>query len=97
MRIGTNPRAFERPLSIREAVAHVTSWLAQPVVTAIEPGERHWSILSELLPSAQVKANLVMDAHLAAMAIEYGATLCTTDRDFTRFRGLKLRYPLETG
>lgn len=97
LRIGTNPRAFEQPLSIQEAVAHASDLLAQPVVTVIEPAERHWRILSELLPSAQAKANLVMDAHLAALAIENGATLCTTDRDFTRFHGLKLRYPLEAG
>jgi len=96
LRIGTNPRAFERPLSLEEAVTHASEWLARPMVTVIEPGERHWSILSDLLPSAQAKANLVMDAHLAALAIENGATLCTTDRDFTRFHGLKLRYPLET-
>ena len=95
LRIGTNPRAFEQPLSIQEAVGHASDWLAQPAVTVIEPGERHWSILSELLPSSQAKANLVMDAHLAALAIENGATLCTTDRDFARFQGLKLRYPLE--
>jgi toxin-antitoxin system PIN domain toxin len=97
LRIGTNPRAFEQPLSIQEAVAHATDLLAQPSVTVIEPAERHWRILSELLPAAQAKANLVMDAHLAALAIENGATLCTTDRDFTRFHGLKLRYPLEAG
>jgi len=97
LRIGTNPRAFEQPLSIQEAVGHVSAWLAQPVVGIIEPAERHWSILSGLLPSAQAKANLVMDAHLAAMAIEYGATLCTSDRDFTRFQGLRLRYPLDAG
>lgn len=97
LRIGTSPRAFEEPLSIQEAVNHVSAWLAQPVVSVIEPGERHWSILSGLLPSAQARANLVMDAHLAALAIENGATLCTTDRDFSRFQGLKLRYPLETG
>lgn len=96
LRIGTNPRAFEEPLSIPEAVGHASEWLGQPIVSVIEPGERHWSILSELLPSAQAKANLVMDAHLAALAIENGATLCTADRDFTRFRGLKLRYPLES-
>jgi hypothetical protein len=95
LRIGTNPRVFEQPLSIEEAVACVAEWLAQPAVAVIEPGERHWHILSELLPAAQAKANLVMDAHLAALAIEHGATLCSTDRDFTRFPGLRFRDPLE--
>ena len=97
LRIGTNPRAFEEPLSIPEAVSHISAWLDQSVVSLIEPGERHWTVLSGLLPSAQAKANLVMDAHLAALAIENGATLCTTDRDFTRFLGLRLRYPLDAG
>ncbi len=96
LRIGTNPRAFERPLALIEAVGHVSAWFERPTVAPLEPGERHWQILAALLPAAQARANLVTDAHLAALAIEHGATLCTTDKDFTRFRGLKVRYPLES-
>ena len=77
-----------------EAVAIVNEWLAQPNVGILEPGERHWAILSDLLSSAQVRGPLVADAHLAALAIEHGATLSTNDRDFSRFSGLRVLYPL---
>ena len=96
LRIGTNPRAFARPFSLAEAVGHVSAWLQHPRLAPLEPGEGHWRILADLLAVAQARANLVMDAHLAALAMEHGAILCTTDRDFTRFRGLKVRYPLES-
>jgi len=94
LRISTNPRAFERPLSASEAGAAVSSWLAQPGVGIVEPGERHWEILQKLMKSGQTSGPLVMDAVLAALAIEHGATLHTTDRDFTRFAGLKWTNPL---
>jgi uncharacterized protein len=51
--------------------------------------------MNELLPSNRVRGSLIMDAHLAALAIEHGATLCTNDRDFARFPGLKLEFPLQ--
>ena len=94
VRIGTNPRVFERPLSISEAQATVSSWFAQPNVGILEPGERHWQILQGLLREGQTTGPLVMDAVLAAIAIEHGATLCTTDRDFSRFSTLKWTNPL---
>jgi uncharacterized protein len=94
LRIGTNPRVFERPFSGAEAEAIVSSWLAEPVVALIGPGERYWEILRTLLIDAQVTGPLVSDAALAALAIEHGATLMTTDRDFARFRGLRLENPL---
>ena len=72
----------------------VSSWLAQPCVGLIEPGERHWEILQGLMASGQTTGPLIMDAALAAMAIEHGATLYTTDRDFARFDGLKSLNPL---
>ena len=95
IRISTNPRAFPNPFSIQEAMEIVSSWLARPSVTILIPGERHWTILSELLTQGQAYGPLVMDAHLAALAIEHGATLCTTDRDFSRFPGLLVMNPLE--
>jgi len=95
LRIATHPRALENPLSIEEAVGIVSEWLALPNATLLEPGESHWAILSKLLPAAQARGPLVMDAHLAALALEHGAELATTDRDFARFAGLRWRNPLE--
>jgi toxin-antitoxin system PIN domain toxin len=94
MRIGTNPRVFERPLSTAEAAAAVSSWLAQPTAGILEPGERHWDILRDLVQEGQAVGPMVMDAVIAAIAVEHGATLCTTDRDFSRFSGLKWTNPL---
>lgn len=94
LRISTNPRVFERPLSTTEASEAVSSWLAQPAAGILQPGERHWEILSGLLADGQATGPLVMDAALAALAIEHGATLCTTDRDFARFPRLKVVDPL---
>jgi uncharacterized protein len=94
LRIATNVRAFEQPLSMVEAQAAVASWFEQPAVDIIEPGERYWPILRRLLLDAQVSGPLVSDAALAALAIEHGATLCTSDRDFSRFQGVKLHNPL---
>ena len=95
LRISTNPRAFPAPYSISEAVSFVSAWLDSPATTMVAPGDRHWAILSALLPAAQARAALVTDAHLAALAIEHGAVLYTTDRHFARFSGLRTRNPLE--
>lgn len=95
LRISTHPRVFERPLTLAEATATVSSWLAQPTAATVEPGERHWQILQELAVSGRASGALLMDAALAALAIENGLTLCTTDRDFSRFPGLRWVDPLE--
>lgn len=95
LRIATHPRALESPLSIQEAVGIVSEWLAQPNATLLPPGADHWDILSALLPAAQARGPLVMDAHLAALAREHGAVLATTDRGFARFPGLRWLNPLE--
>ncbi|HEY8368498.1 MAG TPA: TA system VapC family ribonuclease toxin [Thermodesulfobacteriota bacterium] len=89
LRITTSPRAFPRPFTVSEAESIVSSWLALPTVAPLEPGERYWAILGKLLVDAQVSGPLVMDAALAALAIEHGAVLCTTDADFRRFPGLR--------
>jgi len=94
LRISTNPRAFERPLSIAESHAAISSWLDQPVAGILEPGDRHWDILRKLMNDGQTVGPLVMDAALAALAIEHGANLCTTDRDFSRFADLKWTNPI---
>lgn len=97
LRISTSSRVFETPFSIAEAQAIVNTWMAQPAVDVLEPSERHWDVLQRLLLDGQVKGPLVMDAVMAAIAIEHGATLCTTDRDFARFPGLKWRNPIAPG
>lgn len=97
LRISTNPRVFEQPLSIADAEAAIASWLACPVAGILDPGERHWDILRRLLHDGQAIGPLVMDAVLAALAIEHGANLCTTDRDFSRFPGLDWTNPLASG
>jgi predicted nucleic acid-binding protein len=79
---------------VGEAVGVVSSLLAQPDVLVAAPTERHWSLVEELAVAGQARGPLLMDAHLAALAIEHGATLCTTDRDFARFAGLRLQNPL---
>jgi uncharacterized protein len=96
MRISTSSHVFEHPLSAAESAAAVSSWLAQPVAGILEPGERHLEVLTRLLAEGQATGPLVMDAALAALAIEHGATLHTTDRDFARFPGLDWVDPLES-
>ena len=95
LRIGTSPRALENPLSVHEASAIIAEWLDRPMVTLLNPGERHWEILRQLMAKGQARGNLIMDAHLGALAIEHGATLATCDRDFARFPGLKFFNPLD--
>jgi hypothetical protein len=97
IRIVTNPRVFIHPMTTAEAHAAVASWLAQPNADIAEPEVRHLDLLAELLRDGQAGAALVMDAALAAIAVEHGATLYTTDRDFSRFPQLEWRNPLEPG
>jgi toxin-antitoxin system PIN domain toxin len=94
LRIVTNSRVFDRPLSAAEAEAAISSWLTQPSAGIVEPGERHWDILRSLLRDGQTVGPLVMDAVLAALAIEHGATVYTTDRDFSRFPSVTWVNPL---
>jgi uncharacterized protein len=94
LRIATLPRVFTLPMSVEEAGDHVDGWWGQPVFGVLEPTERHWSVFSDLVRTAQATGNLVTDAHLAALAIEHGATLASTDQDFRRFDGLTWLNPL---
>lgn len=94
IRIGTNPRVFEYPLSLEQALTRVQSWLDQPCTRVVLPTERHWIVLKQMLTDGQGVANLVTDAHLAALAIEHGCELASTDSDFARFPKLKWRNPL---
>jgi uncharacterized protein len=94
LRIGTSPAVFERPLSPEAAIGAVQSWLALPSVDIAEPTDQHWDLLTRLAVAGRARGPLLMDAHLAALTLEYGATLCTTDRDFARFPKLRFRDPL---
>jgi len=94
VRIATNSRVFAQPMTISEACAIVDSWLALPSVYVLAPTDRHWPVFVRCAVSAQSTGPLVPDADLAAYAFEHGATLCTHDRDFARFEGLRLSYPL---
>ena len=84
LRIATNPRVFERPLSTSEAEAAISSWLAQPAAGILEPGERHWDILRRLVRDGQAAGPLVMDAVLAAIAL--GANFGQIRRRWRRAR-----------
>lgn len=95
IRIGTNRRVFERPLSLKEAIHRVQSWVDQPCTRLIYPTEQHWQVLQELLEQGQAVGNLVTDAHIAALAIEHGCQLYSTDSDFARFPKLKWSNPLK--
>lgn len=94
VRISSDPRVFHRPLSAESACGHVAEWLSLPDVGIAEPTPDHWSVLAQVATDGQARGPLMMDAHLAALAVEHGATLCTTDRDFRRFRGLRTLDPL---
>ena len=95
VRISTNPAAFEHPLSASESLDYVEGWLAQPVAEVVNPTHAHASILRELLEPLGTAGNLTSDAHLAALAIEHGAELCSRDADFSRFAGLRWSNPLD--
>jgi toxin-antitoxin system PIN domain toxin len=94
LRIATNPRAFRRPLTIAAAWHQVSAWLSAETVWTPAPTERHAAVLGDLLALPGVYGNLVPDAHLAALAIEHGLTLCSADGDFARFPGLTWLNPL---
>ncbi len=94
LRIGTHPAVFQRPLGVVEAVAIVTEWLERPMVELAQPTSRHWTLLASLARDGQARGALMSDAHLATLTMEHGGVLCTTDRGFARFDGLKFRNPL---
>lgn len=92
LRLSTNPALFDPPLGATTALDLIDDWLARPVATTIDPTERHAAVMRALLEPAGTAGNLTTDAHLAALAIEHGATLATFDGDFHRFTGLKLEH-----
>ena len=94
LRLVTNPRVFEHPEPIADAWAQVLAWLACETAWVPQPTERHAELLGAFLALPGVHGNLVPDAQLAALALEHGLTLCSTDGDFARFPGLAWRNPL---
>jgi toxin-antitoxin system PIN domain toxin len=95
LRLTTNRAVLRRPLAASEAVQILRTWVRQPSVRLLVPGEGHAELLFHLLEEVGVAGNLTTDAHLAALAIEYRAEIATTDADFARFPGLKWFNPLE--
>jgi toxin-antitoxin system PIN domain toxin len=94
IRISTNTRLHQRPLTPQEAVGRVESWFGQPCMKVLQPTERHWDFFRQAIRAGDATGNLVSDAHLVALALEHNCTLHSTDTDFARFRGLKWRNPL---
>lgn len=94
LRLSTRPPVFPRPLRLDEAFDHVDFWLAQPCAMVVYPTERHTAILKEMLGPLGTAGNLTSDAHLAAVAREHGAELCSCDGDFARFPGVRWTNPL---
>lgn len=94
VRIATNPRLHQRPLTIDEARERVQSWFDQPCVRVLHPTDLHWRFFQQMLREGSATGNLVTDAHLAAIALEHNCELCSTDSDFARFPGLNWRNPL---
>jgi toxin-antitoxin system PIN domain toxin len=94
IRIATNPVAIRQPLTPSTAWTQVLEWLGASVAWIPSPGDRHVEILGSLMTAQGMSSRLVSDAHLAALAIEHGLTLCSTDGDFAKFAGLKWENPL---
>ena len=94
VRVSTNPRVFREPLTSEQATGFIDAMLARPNVVPVDPGTDHWRTLRSLLREHGATGNLVTDAHLATLAIERGAELCSADADFRRFATLRWRNPL---
>jgi toxin-antitoxin system PIN domain toxin len=94
VRVTTRPGIMARPLPLTDAMAYVDSWLQQPCVEIVARGEHHWQIFKGLLEATGAAGNLTSDAHIAALALERGARVCSADHDFARFPGIKHINPL---
>jgi uncharacterized protein len=93
LRLSTRPDLFERPLAFEEAARVVDGWLTAPTAVVVQPTARHLDLLRGLVQTTGVAANLINDAHLAALALEHDATVVSYDRDFGRFAGLRHELP----
>jgi toxin-antitoxin system PIN domain toxin len=95
VRISTNPRAVLRPLPTQDACGIISTLLERPTIVVVEPGDEFWRTFEQLVADARVSGPLIADAVLAALAIEQGAVICSTDRDFLRFRGISVIDPTQ--
>ena len=95
IRIVAHPGIYPFPTPIVEAFRFASNIRSRPNCVMVAPGPRHWDIFGELCGAVRVKGNLVPDAYLAALAIESGSEWITTDRDYSRFPGLRWRHPLD--
>jgi len=95
LRLTTRTGLFQKPLGVETAFDIVDVWLRQPAVAIVEPTAQHLRVLRDLVLPLGTGGNLTSDAHLAALAIEHGAELCSTDNDFARFTRLRWRNPLD--
>ncbi len=93
VRLSTHAGIFPSPLNTDQAFDVVESWLDQPASIVVDPSARHLSVLRGLLGPLGTAANLVNDAHLAALAVEHGAEIVSFDADFSRFPGVRWRRP----
>jgi toxin-antitoxin system PIN domain toxin len=93
VRVVTHPRVFKRPSALGDAFAFAEQLRAQQHCVLVSPGPRHWDLFQRLCVDGGAKGNLVADAYLAALAIESGCEWVTTDRDFSRFKGLRWYHP----
>ena len=94
VRVATHPRIVTPPAPLERALEFADALFAVPNAVVVAPGQRHWEIYKRLCLDAGAKGNLAADAFIAALAIESGCELITTDRDFSRFPGLRSRHPL---
>jgi len=94
VRVLTHSRVFTPPMPLADALAYLEALRAQPRTVMLRPGERHWSIFTAQCREGDARGNLVVGAYHAALAIEAGAELVTTDRYFARFPGLRWRVPV---
>jgi toxin-antitoxin system PIN domain toxin len=94
LRVITNRRLPGMRVSLEQAVLVVDEWLQQPNVQVLVPADQHWSVLRQMILEGRASGPLVSDAEIAAITIEQGAVLHTTDRDFARFPGLRWKNPL---
>ena len=94
LRISTHPRVSDAPLNAEQAWSHVDAWLSSPAAWVPGPTERHADVFGTLVRKYQVTGNLVTDAHMAALAMEHGLTVCSADSDFARFPEVRWENPL---
>jgi hypothetical protein len=94
LRLSTSPRVFPHPLSAEQAIERVDAWLSHPRTKILLESEEQWGILRNLLERTGTAGNLTTDAHLASLAIAYGATLVSCDAEFGRFQQLRWLNPL---